>query len=314
MSRKRNRGGSQGRKKCGFFDDGYWQTPDWNQRVYRKWQNYLYGLATNRYIWTGLDSSIDQRFLETTLLFDGFATIAHPKANPFLWVGTKAVLNGQPNVYQNPTKWESFGVNNWRFDVTTENGVLVWDNRLRVSILDELDQYARILASYERTEQINLAQQKIPYILVAPQEKLGDLQNLAGQIMGGEPCVLGFDGLQDIRSYNLFDTKAPLMVKELHDGKREIISEALNFLGIENTGVNKQAGVGSSEVESANAPSNMRALDGLNARREAADFLNKRFGKDIHVYWNQDIQTDNWAYMNTASNFIGEGEKDNGTA
>lgn len=38
-------------------------------------------------------------------------------------------------------------------------------------------------------------------------------------------------------------------------------------------------------------------LDALDSRREAAEYLNKRFGLNIHVYYNKDVESANYNFM-----------------
>ena len=51
------------------------------------------------------------------------------------------------------------------------------------------------------------------------------------------------------------------------------------------------------EVQSINAPTNMRRLDGLQCRRDACKELNMKFGLDVDVVWFEDFITPNFNTM-----------------
>ena len=52
------------------------------------------------------------------------------------------------------------------------------------------------------------------------------------------------------------------------------------------------------EARANTAPTSIMLLDCLQARRQAADKLNERFGLDIQVYFNEDLQSLNFNYEN----------------
>ena len=52
------------------------------------------------------------------------------------------------------------------------------------------------------------------------------------------------------------------------------------------------------EARANTAPTNIMLLDCLQARRQACETLNKRFGLDINVYFNDDWESYNFNYLN----------------
>ena len=68
------------------------------------------------------------------------------------------------------------------------------------------------------------------------------------------------------------------------------------------------------EARANTAPTNMMLLDCLQARREFADKANRKFGLNIKVYYNEDLESYNYNYLNNIEqmaqdDFIG-GEND----
>lgn len=289
MSKKKNR------KPTGFYGDNYWQNADWNQRVFIAYRQWIMTLAMNRCKWINLPSTCDERYLEFTLLRNGMASIAHPKNMPGVFFSTMVNANGKWNVYDTPTHWQSIGNNGWRFSASPKTGVLVYENRMRMPTYSQIEFFARRLTALDRVEDINMDQQKHPWLITAPREKVNDAKQVYKQIAGGEPAIIGKPELSNI-NIEAINTQVPYIGKELTDKKLALWDEIYNFLGISHVG-QKSERLTSEEVSASNEPSNMMALDVLNARRDAAKKLNDRFGLDIHVVWRKDNESDLFNYL-----------------
>lgn len=281
------------KKKNNNWQDHYWQSSLINSMSYQLYRDWILSLAMMRYRWTGLPASCDSRYLEWVLAYEGCATIARPTEGLQQWVSTKAT-SGKLNIYDNPTEWESTGNNGWNFHVTPLNGVLVWDNRLRFPIWNQIHLWALRLAEFDRVLDINLQQQKVPWVLTGPQEKVLDMTNIIKQAMGGEPAILGIKGIENI-GINLLTTPVDFKGEELQEAKNRVWNEIYTFLGINNVD-RKQERMIEAEVKNSDDPTDIRALDGLTCRRDAANYLNKTFGLDIKVYWNQDLESMNFNF------------------
>lgn len=268
----------------------FWQSAWMNDQAYLTYRMWILTLAVNRYRWIGLPATCDARYLEETLALDGIATISTPKGAA-LWTSTRAVTDGAPGLYDTPRSWRSFGNDGWGYDVDPSNGVLVYGTQLHTPFPEGfVDMYARRLADYDRAEDLNLAQQKRPWIVTAPQERVNDLLQIYKQASGGEPAILGLRGLSSDVEVQALGTATPLIISELDDGKRRIWNDIYTLLGISNL-TRKAERMVQDEVRAEDDPVDLMALDGLMARRAAADQLRERFGMDVQVVWNRDIIT-----------------------
>ena len=289
----------------------FWQSAWMNDQAYLTYRLWILTLAINRYRWVGLPETCDPRFLEETLALYGVATISTPEGAG-IWTSTQAVTNGTPGLYGTPQSWRSFGPNGFGYDVTPKNGVLVYNSQLRSPFPQGfVDMYARRLADYDRAADINIQQQKRPWIITAPQEKVNDLVNIYKQAAGGEPAILGIRGLSNEIDIQALGTQVPLIVSELDDGKRRIWNEIYTFLGIENL-TQKAERMIQDEVTKNDMPASIMALDGLNARRTAAEFLNSRHGFDCTCVWDYDNITRIQQAMSLAPAVELEGDDDHG--
>lgn len=281
----------------GLSSDMYWQSPSFTNRVYTMYRNQILSLALTRFEWHNLPPTCNARFLEWTLLTQGQATIAFPKDQPGVFYSTQVSWNSTPNVYDNPSSWLSIGNNGWRFGAGPTQGVVVWDNLLRAPILDAIDLMARELTDLTRTEQINRLHQKTPYLLTGPQDKKIDLQNIWKQVAGGEPAVIGTDGLSQIE-VSAIKTDVPYLASELDAAIQNTWTRIYQLLGIDSMPFKQERQI-EDEVISQQAPSSMQALGFLAARREAADVLNTRFSQyleePITVTMREDWESDNFS-------------------
>lgn len=274
-------------KMAGFYNDNYWQSANMNRVWYQFYRWRIATLAQNRYRWIGLPSTCDTRFLELTLYTQGRATIAFPKKQKGIFYSTQAAMDGRLNVYGYPSRWRSIGLNGWNFRVTSANGVYIFDNTQRYPLVTVADLYARELADIQRTMQINRMHQKTPLILTTDQDHTLDLTNMAKQIGGGEPMILGYKSLRDIEIDVLTDKPAPFIGKELIEAQEAVWKQVFETFGIPNLTFKTERMI-EDEVNNMESGTSIMLLDGLKERRKAAQALNARFGK----YFNEPVRVE----------------------
>lgn len=291
----------------------FWQSAWMNDQAFIFYRLWILTLAINRFKWLGLPETCDSRYLEQTLALDGVATISTPR-DVTLWTSTQAVTDGAPNIYNTPRSWRSFGVDGFGYEVDASNGVLVYGTQLRTPFpTGMIDMFARRLADFDRAADINLQQQKRPWLLTAPQEKVHDLIQVYKQASGGEPAILGIRGLASDVEVQALGTAVPLILTELDEGKQRLWNDVYRFLGIENLTFKAERRV-EDELRSEAMPTSIMALDALEARRATgARPLRDRFGfEDVDVVWNYDNITRTWqaAQLYLSRQLEGGGETD----
>lgn len=280
-------------------EEMYWQTSDYNSRLFMMFRAEIMGMALNRFKWLNLPKTCDERYLELTLLMQGQASIAFPKKQSGVFYSTQMAQIGRPNVYDNPTAWRAIGNNGFNFNVTPKNGVVVWDNRMRYPLMQKINIWARELTDCVRTKQLNRMHQKIPYIFKVPQEMRDQAINIYKQMAGGEPAIIGTTGLEAFNP-EVWNTEVPYLGEQLNGEMENIWNEIYMCLGIPNQTFKTERMI-EDEVRTNRAPSEMVKLDFINCRREAARKLNERFGnyleEEIRVVWNYDNASDNYDYI-----------------
>lgn len=293
MSRKRKR------QKQGF--PAYWQSDEFNSATFQSNLDMLVSLAVNRFRWVGLPDTCDARFLEMALHRNGFATVCHALNAPDIWQSLNAAPQGVFNAYGLPVKWLATGFNETQYEVTPQNGELVYYSQTRANPWNAIYVYANKLTQIQRTEDVNLFHVRKPYVMVAPQEKRLELENLMKQISGFEPMILGDKSLLELKENNVFaiDTKVPFYGEELAQQYQNVVNQYLMFIGIPHLAFEKGERMIEDEARANSAPTNINLKNCLDARRSACDKLRKLSPEtfsDLYVYFNDDYESYNWNY------------------
>lgn len=241
-------------------------------------------LALNRFKWVNLPETCNERYLEYTLLHSGMALIAKPD-NLNVWINGKMGNMRGINIYNEPIPNMLITANGLNFNVNPNNCVAVWDSQTRKNPWGMLVLWAGELADIDRTRDVNRAHVKQPVIFKGPRQKKNDLQNLAKQVMGGEPAVIVYDGLEEngIGTETL-NNNVHFYGEELNADSLTVWNKIYNFLGIDNLPTKKERMI-EEEVLSTNEPTSLIALNHLNARRAACKRFNELTGLDLWVEW-----------------------------
>ena len=279
--------------------DMYWQTSDYNTRLFMMFRAQILGMALSRFKWVGLPKTCDTRYLEMTLILQGQASIAFPKRQKGVFYSTQLAQVGRPNLYDNPTAWRAIGNNGFNFNADWSNGVVVWDNRVRYPLLEKINIWARELVDIVRTKQLNRQHQKIPFVFGVPQEMEQQALNLYKQVSGGEPAVIATPEISRMQP-EVWNTDVQFIGEELTAEEENIWNEIYLALGIAHQTYKNERMI-EDEVRSQKEPSEFVRLDSLNCMREAAKKLNDRFGeyldKEIKVIWDYDNASENYNYL-----------------
>jgi hypothetical protein len=273
----------------------YWQTADYQNRLLIQYREQIKALAISRYRWIGLPDNIDQRYLETTLLYQGQASIAKPRKRDRFYA-TQCAYQGILDINDNPVRWQCLSNQRHRFHADVTTGVFIFDNLLRINITNWIELQARELLDIQQTMQINRLHQKVPYIITGPQEKKQDMLNLYRMIATGEPAIIANDSINLIK-VDVLDVKQPYIGEELEAAWRNQWNNIYTMLGIKNLPFKAERQV-ADEIEDQSHPTQLASMNGLITRRQAAKRLNKLFGLDVKVVERNDEMTHNYNLLN----------------
>lgn len=258
----------------------------------RAWNNYTYRLfemAMSRGHWSKMPNSIDLRYLEQTLITQGACVFFKDEVMGYLCL--PVVLNGKLDVYGNPYDFMAISDTGYNKNLNVNNGVIIYNNYLRMPNIAEIRYYADRLYEYDRIIDVNVKAQKTPVLIKCDKNEILSMENMYQKYEGNQPVIYGKKSLND-DNISVLKTDAPYIADKVYTLKQNIWNEALTQLGIPNTDTSKRERMIRDEVMTAqgaviatrNSPEKMRQL--------ACDKINAMFGLDIW-YQFDNIDIDN---------------------
>lgn len=263
------------RKKTQFDISALDNTLSYSDYIYK-----LLELGISRFQWNDLPPSIDERFLELTLMTDGQAVYFRDEVMGDL--ALQVMIGGPLDVYRVPIERTAFAANGYNKRLDNTNSVIIWNNLLRTNTYYIVLKYAKLLYDLDQIINVNLRAQKTPVLIKGtPQQKM-TLENVYKQYDGNEPVIFGYQNL-DLNDITVLKTDAPYVADRIYDMKTKYWNEALTALGISNVTMSKKERLISDEVNRSMGGTVAMRNSGLEARRYAADQINAMFGTNISV-------------------------------
>lgn len=258
-----------------------------NNRAYIHYYEQLEQLAISMFEWKNLPDSVDERFLELTLFLEGKAIYFNDEVMGNL--ALQCTFGGRFDVYRNPTIRRAYAINGYNRQLNENNSVIIYNNMIRTNSHLIVKKYAMELYELDRTIDVNARAQKTPVLITGSETQQLTLKNIYMKYDGNEPVIFGDKNL-DMNSLKVFKTDAPYISDKLYQLKMQKWNEALTYLGISNLNFQKKERVISDEVLRAQGGTIASRYSRLNARRQAADKINKMFGTKIEVDYREDYR------------------------
>lgn len=287
-----------GRKQIEF-----WDSLVSNKMGYMLYYHRLMELSISMFEWLNLPDSVDPRFLELCLFGEGYAVFFKDEVLDYL--ALQCAIGGELNVYRIPTKRKAYATSGYQKDLTDKDSVIIFNNELHTnSMLPVLD-FAQKLWDLDRSLIVNAKAQKTPIAILCNEKQRLSLKQVYEQYEGNQPFIFGNDTL-DLKQIQVVKTDAPFVADKLFQLKTEIWNEALTYLGISNTNMQKRERMLTDEVIRNMGGTIASRYSRLNARKRACDEINKMFGLNIDVQFREDYREADDAMM-----FEGETGDDN---
>lgn len=267
-------------------DREFWQSAKYNNVTFMSYYNRLAEIGFSRFRWENLPESVNERFLERVLFSDGAAIFFKDDILGFL--ALRFTTAGGLDVYMDPIKRRAYGSNGYqKLDLDMSNSVIIYNNYLRLGCIPDIEAFAKRLYNIDRTIDVNVNAQKTPVLLQCSDSQRLTLKNLYMQYEGNAPFIFATRDL-DLDSIRTLRTDAPFVSPALYDLKVKIWNEALTYLGIANLSINKKERLISDEVQKNQGGTIASRYSPLEARKQAAEQINKMFGLDIKVSFRMD--------------------------
>lgn len=250
--------------------------------------NWLKNIAINRFKWSGLNSAIDIRWVELNLFERGYVLYFN---DPYIGdLMLPCTIGGKLNVNNIPMERRAFASNGYNQVRYIDDSVLMYSNYLRAPDEPVIRMYAYRLYASSRARDVNINQQKFPYLMLMPESKRLSYEQLIMKYDGNQHMIL-LDKDWKMDEIQMFPTNAPYVADKLTIETRQILNEALSYLGIENGNVDKKERIAENEVTANYGLIEASRSVWLNARQDACREVNEMFGTDIWVEFNSDMYT-----------------------
>lgn len=270
-----------------------------NNRTYIDYLERMKKICLSMFEWQNLPPSMNARFLEMCLYYQGQAALLYDGEYGF--INTMASDGGYINIYGLPTEimCYSYRFNQRRRLYMTDTGeerdkecILVLNNFERVPTAATVTLFAYRLAEAQRTADVNIKAQRTPLLITTDQKQYFTLKKMYEEYDGNTPAIFADKNTLNPDALKSMKTDAPFIVNDITEYKREIWNEFLSFIGVSNLDEKKERMI-SNEVNSNNELINLNLQALLIPRKEACEQFNEKYGlmgdKAINVRVRSDL-------------------------
>lgn len=189
-----------------------------------------------------------------------------------------------------PIDIEVYGENGYRRILHKGEYVIMYDNNGRYPLFLDIRQYAERIASYKRTIDVNIAQQKTPRIWLANNDQLETVKALLNQVDGNVENVVGYDTL-DLDEVSCVLNPAPFVADKIEQVLEKEWNEFLRLIGVSNLTAQKRERLITDEVQATQGGTIASRFSRFEPRKRAIEQINKKFNLDIKVKYYDGIPT-----------------------
>lgn len=261
-----------------------------NNQTYIDFLDRLKLVATSLFTWDGLDEVAGvgaSRFLELALYENGKAVFF--KDDELGYLALRVNPNDKFNVYMLPTKVICYSFE-YNKEKNFDDVVYIMNNNLQKPTFETLKLFAYKLYEIDRTSFTNLIAQKTPVLIEGDTKTILTLKNVYMQYSGNTPFIFGSKQFDLNNRLSVLKTDAPFLLDKLQLYKHDVWCEALTFLGINNANTDKKERLITDEVNSNNELINYYLNCFYKTRKDACDRINKKYGLNISIKLNKDIE------------------------
>ena len=282
--------------RCGIKGDyQFWESANANAIAEQYYLSRLSELAMSMFKWKNLPDTIDSRFLEYTLFYEGAVVFFKDEslkdsqlAEGGGYLALQVALGGDLNVYRIPNMRRAYAVNGYQNMLDQYNSVIIWNNMIRLPEYGRMMFYANKLYQIDRAIDVNVKGQRFPIAILCDETQRLTMKNVYMQYDGNEPFIFGDKNL-DLSGIQVINTGSPYVADKLQQLKNNIWSEAMMCLGIPNSPSEKKERLVANEAKVSQGGTLASRSSRLEMRKMACDEINKMLGLEIDVEYNQDL-------------------------
>lgn len=259
-----------------------------NQRTYYAYLDWLSEIFLSRFVWSGLPKTANPRLLELFLMSSGYCLFFKDPVMGELVM--ECNVSGNTNLQGDAVRRDAYGYNGngYHRTLSDKDSVLIYNNYLRTSSWNRIELYAQRLTECDRSEDVNIKNQKTPKIILCEEQQRLTMLNLMQKYSGNEPFIYGDKNL-DIEGIIALDISAPFIADKVNIHKHNIFNEFLTYCGVENANADKRERLVADEVGANSGAVEMSRNTMLMAREQACEQINDMFNLNVSVKFNSSL-------------------------
>ena len=266
-----------------------------NDATFNKWLRQLTSISLSVFEWKNIPKTIDARFLEATLFYEGYCLFFRDEDLDLVegergsYLVQQCTISGQIDYYRIPKLRYAYSANGYQAKRDDTNSVLIYNNNIHNNTLPDIELYAYRLYEIDRAIDVNIRGQKTPIMILCDDKQRLVMQNLYKQYDGNEPFIFGNKSL-DLTGVQVLNTGSPYLVDKLQAQKMAVLNEFYDFMGISNVQAEKKERLVTDEVTRSMGGAVMQRYGRLTERQRAAGLINNMFGLNVSVDYRENIE------------------------
>lgn len=253
----------------------------------------LTNMCYSRFKWSGLPNTITARFIEQSLVHEGLVVFYRREFKTSGgtvdgYVALPAAATGI-DIYGDPTEYQVVAGNGMIHDrLAAVECVPIWSDYSRVPDLDIIMSYAERLADFDMTIQSDIIAVRHPIVMAGDESARLSIMNMWRNLQEGEPAIFAYEtAFEDIRSkLQALDTGVrPDQILDIQLAKTKMWQECLNLLGVNSANQDKKERLVEAETAANDDIISVARGTYLDARRDAVNRINAKYGLSISVDW-----------------------------
>lgn len=242
-------------------------------------------LALNMFRWEGLPDTIQERHIEKAFFKQGKAVVFDHE--DFGLICLPCDFSSGLNIYGEPNYVIATG-HAFNRTLSKKNAAVGYNNDLATPTEPYIRLYAQRMGEVDFSIDINIRQQRIPYIVETSKNNKLSMELIFKQILDEGKNVVYANKDLGLNNSSVITLNSPYVADKLNTYKYDLEREILTFLALNNT-VEKKERLLVDEVNSNNDYIERNADIMYKNRVDFANEINKKFGTNIKVHRANDL-------------------------
>lgn len=244
----------------------------------------LSDIMLSRFTWNNLPDSCDERALEITLTYYGWALFFNDEELGYMH--TPCTLPGPFNVYYESVKRRAYSYQ-YHKDYTIENSVLIRGNTSMLPDYLILVNYVPKIANAIRSVDVHTETLKKPFFVECEEKERKSVQRALNDVSDNEIAIIGRKAVDRMGPMSVLNTGVQCYLTDMWANVNSYLQQCLNALGVDNSFSYKKERMVQAEATGNEITIRHTLENELKCRETACKKINKMFGLNIKVEANQ---------------------------